>query len=292
MKRFREKCERRDRNEERRRARIEHLKQMIAEIPSDPEDIPDEEDKQIEEAIYKAEIQYNMREKAKKIFRVAEKVFDIHGNEVAFINATISVKVNPTRMRFDKQGIMMLTMMKDDKVKTKTQLLGDIDVDEIINLQLEMRELPEEETMEENELQRTEINVPVTAVTGTRQTNVTTEVDEAFYTNLPEVTVDPCPVGMIEEVVQEREEIPEVIQKTPSPQPIRESISRKRVRTYSRRTESSSESTERTSEEETNKKKRVTASKKKATGKKHKAPKTVAKDGRKLVDVTNRIRDS
>lgn len=194
-------------------------------------------------------------------------------------------------MRFDKQGIMISTMMKDDKVKTKTQLLGDIDVDEIINLQLEIRELPEEETMEENEPQRTEINVPV-AVTGTRQTNVTTEVDEASYTNLPEVTVDPCPVGMIEEVVQEGEEIPEVIQKTPSPQPIRESISRKRVRTYSRRTESSSESTERTSEEETNKKKRVTASKKKATGKKHKTPKTVAKDGRKLVDVTNRIRDS
>lgn len=96
LKRFREKCERRDRNEERRRARIEHLKQMIAEIPSNPEDILDEEGKQIEEAIYQAEIQYNMREKAKKIFRVAEKVFDIHGNEVAFINATISVKVNPT----------------------------------------------------------------------------------------------------------------------------------------------------------------------------------------------------
>lgn len=162
---------------------------------------------------------------------------------------------------------------------------------EIINLQLKMRELPEEEMMEENEPQRTEINVPV-AVTGTRQTNVTMEVDEASYTNLPEVTVDPCPVGMMEEVDQESEEIPEVIQKTHTPQPIRESISRKRVRTYSRRRESSSESTERISEEETNKKKRVTASKKKATGKKHKAPKTVAKDGRKLVDVTNRIRDS
>lgn len=91
LKRFREKCERRDRNEERRRACIEHLKQMIAEIPSDPEDIPDE-DKQIEEAIYEAEIEYNMREKAKKIFRVAEKVFDIHGNEVAFIKAVSTMR--------------------------------------------------------------------------------------------------------------------------------------------------------------------------------------------------------
>lgn len=144
LKRFREKYERRDRNEERRRARIEHLKQMIAEIP---EDIPDEEERQIEEAIREAETQYNMREKIRKIFRVREKVCDIDGNEVAFINATISVKFNPTRMQFDRQGIMMSTMMKENKMKTKTQLLGDINVDEIINLQLEMQELPEEEAM-------------------------------------------------------------------------------------------------------------------------------------------------
>lgn len=96
LKRFREKFERQDRNEERRRARIEYLKQMIAEISSDPEDIPDE--RQIEEVIREAEMQYNMREKARKIFRVREKVYDIDGNKVAFINATISVKVNPTRI--------------------------------------------------------------------------------------------------------------------------------------------------------------------------------------------------
>lgn len=248
LKRFREKCERRDRNEERRRARIEHLKQMIAEIPSDPEDIPDEEERQIEEAIREAETQFNMREKARKIFRVRE-VCDIDGNEVAFINATISVKVNPTRMQFDRQGIMMSTMMKENKMKTKTQLLGDINVDEIINLQFEMQELPEEEAMEEREPQRTETNIPV-AATGIKQTNVTTEVDEVSYTNLPEVTSDPCPVGMMEEVVQESEELPEVIQKTPSSEPVREKISRKRVRTYSRIREPSSDSTEGTAIQE------------------------------------------
>lgn len=136
----------------------------------------------------------------------------------------------------------MLTMMKENKMKTKTQLLGDINVDEIINLQFEMQELPEEEATEESKPQRTETNVPV-AATWIKQTNVTTEVDEASYTNLPEVTSDPCPVGMMEEVVQESEELPEVIQKTSSPEPVRK-ISRKRVRTYSRIGEPSSDSTE------------------------------------------------
>lgn len=72
---YREKCVRRD-NEMRRKARIEHLKRMITEIPSDPEKIPDAEDREIELAIDEAEKQYNLRDESKKMFRIAEEVFD------------------------------------------------------------------------------------------------------------------------------------------------------------------------------------------------------------------------
>lgn len=167
LKIFREKCERRDRKEERRRARVVHLKRLIAEIPSDPEDVPEEEEKRLEEAIREAETRFNIREKNKKVYRVAEKVYDGDGKEVAIVNATVSVQINPTRMNFNRQGILVSTMMKENKAKTKTQLLGDINVDEMINFQLEIQDLPDEEelpeeiTTEKSGPQCTEIAVPV-----------------------------------------------------------------------------------------------------------------------------------
>lgn len=283
MKIFREKCGRRERREERRRERIEHLKRLIAEIPSDPEESHDEEEKRIEEELREAETRFNKREEAKKVFRVVEKIYDIDKREVAIINATISVQINPTRMNFNRQGILMSTIMKENEAKSKTQLLGDINVDEMINFQLEIQdfpdeELPEERTTEKNGPQCMEIAVPV-AETRTRQTNVSTEVDQMSNTNLQEITGHPDPVKLIEEVVRTSEESPQMIQETPLPEI---SQSRRRVRTYARKRLPSSDSTEETSEEEVRKRKKMRGKKKK----------TVAKDGRKLVDVSNRLRDS
>lgn len=104
---------------------------MIAEIPSDPEEIPDEEDREIELAIDEAEKQYNLRDESKKMFRIAEKIFDNYCNEVAFFNATINLKTNPARMRPDKQGILIACIIKDGRIRTETRLLGDVNIDAI-----------------------------------------------------------------------------------------------------------------------------------------------------------------
>lgn len=282
LKIFREKYGRRERREERRRERIEHLKRLIAEIPSDPEDSRDEEEKRIKEEIREAETRFNKQEETKKVFRVAEKVYDEDGEEVAIINATVDVQINRKRINFNRQGILVSTLMKENKAKSKTQLLGDINVDKMINFQLEMQDLPDEElpeemTTEKSGPQSMEIAVPV-AETGIRQTNVSMEVDQESSTNLPDETCHPCPVDVREEVVQTSKKSPETIREKPAP--LREQ-SRKRVRTYTRKRQTSSDSTEETSEEERRKRKR-------ATGKR----KTVAKDGRKLADVSNRLRNS
>lgn len=246
LKVFRKKCERREKREERRRERIEHLKRLIAEIPSDPEESQDEEQKRIEEEIREVEARFNKREETKKVFRVTEKVYDGDGREVAIVKAiaTMNVQINRTRINFNRQGILVSTIMKDSKAKSKTQLLGDINVEEMINFQLEIQELPDEEPPEESTLERSEprsmeIAVPV-AETRIRQTNVSMEMDQASGTNFPEITSHPCPVEVREEVVRTSEKSPETTQEIPLPEARQP---RRRVRTYSRKRLPSSDST-------------------------------------------------
>lgn len=267
---------------------------MIAEIPSDPEEIPDEEDREIELAIDEAKKQYNLRDESKKMFRIAEEVFNNYCNEVAFFNATINLKTNPARMRPDKQGILIACIIKDDRIRTETRLLGDVNIDAIKNLQLKMPGLSSRKMYEEKKKpERTESNVPI-AETKIRETSVLMAVNASCSTNRPEVMVDPSPEGTIEDMVREMEVGPEEIPQTSTPKPVQKRKSRKRVHTYREEETSTSESPEESSEEETKKKrsKKVTTSQKKPTDKKQKAPKTVAKDGRKLVDLSNRIRDA
>lgn len=146
---------------------------------------------------------------------------------------------------------------------------------------------------EKKEPERTESNVPI-AETRIRETSVPMEVDASSSTNRPEVTVDPSPEGTIEDTVREMEVGPEEMPQTSTPKPVQKRKTRKRVHIYREKETSTSESLEESNEEETKKKrsKKVTTNQKKPTDKKQKAPKTVAKDGRKLVDLSNRIRDA
>lgn len=124
---LRDKFKRRENERARREARVEHLKELIAKL-SDDDDIPSEEDRQIEKEIDEAERLVNARNRLNTIFRVSKEVRNLEGDEVATFDATVILRINPMRIGTEKQAILAAFMMKDHEVVVETKLMGDIDM--------------------------------------------------------------------------------------------------------------------------------------------------------------------
>lgn len=293
---YRKKLRRREEEEVRRASRIEHLRNLISQIP-DVEKIPEDEDHRIEEEIDEAERSYNALDESKTIFRIMKEVCDRDDNEVAQFNATINLKTDPTRMRADKQGIMAIVIIKK---RVETKLLGDIDMNAIGHLQIKMSGVgPIELKKQERQRRDMEIAVPE-AVMRDEINNAPTERGESPVNTQPEVTSVPCPDTIEREItIQEMGEQENITPrtttpKTPTPQGDREHEmihSSKQRHCKRKRYVTSESSDESTSEEEVIRKKTRTHSRKKKPQTRKKGKKTVAKDGRKLADLTNRERD-
>lgn len=149
LREFREKYRKREEERTRREARITFLKRMIEEI-SATDDIASEEDSRIEEEIDEAQRLLNARDQNKTVFRIMESVYDVDGNEVATFDATINLKTNPARIKADKQAILVALLMKDQKVKFESKLMGDVDLNIVKNIQFKIPiEISEEKRPQE-----------------------------------------------------------------------------------------------------------------------------------------------
>lgn len=299
---YREKLRKREKKEARRASRIEHLKYLIDNIP-DVEEIPDDEDHRIEEEIDEVERIYNALDESKTIFRIMKEVCDRDEREVAKFYATVNLKTDPTRMRADKQGIMAIVIIKNREMRVETKLLGDIDLNNLGNLQIKMSGIDPIRLSENIEKRRgTEIAIPKT-VTRDDTTNVPMVRGETPVTTQPEETTVPCPDTIEQEItIQTEGERENITPRTSTPRTStsqaypeeEEKRSRKRTHSSKRKRYTYSDSSEEsTSEEEAREKRKMvrkTSSRKKPEEEKE-MKKTRAKDGRKLVDLSNRIRD-
>lgn len=285
---FREKYKRRENERARREARIEHLKQLIEEMP-DSDEIPSEEDRRIEKEIDEAQKLINARDQTKTIFRIPKGIYDQDGNKVATFDATVNLKTDPTRMRADKQAIFVAVLMKNREVKFETKLMGDVDLDIVKGIQFK---IPPEPSREEPVKIRPEVSAETAvpkAGTRTVATNVPRREGKSPTTTLPEETFGFDTESTSQEASNLREEAESQNTITPTPEP--KTYQRKRSTTkrqQKKRKVYSSDSQTENSEEERERKESVT---RKRQRRDTSTPKTRAKDGRKLVDLTNRIRD-
>lgn len=106
LREYEERCKRRDR-QERRKERIKYLEDLVAEIPSPEEDIPDDEDREIEKAIANLEKIHNERDKTRKRFHIRGEVQNRRGKIGATIDATVSIKANPAKLDMNKDAILI-----------------------------------------------------------------------------------------------------------------------------------------------------------------------------------------
>lgn len=227
-----------------------------------------------------------------------EEIQDRNGNEVASYDMTVNLKIDPARMRPEKQGILAVTIIKNREMRIATRLIGDIDIDALDGLQIKMPGIsPIDIGAQKRKRVSAEATVP-TSVSRISTTNVQTEKGKSPETIQPEETFEFGPENIAQEVtIQTEGEQEDTISRTPTPktqsQIREEERSLRRQRHNKKRRYITSESSEEdTSEEEVREKKtRKTDSKKKPPQTKRKEKKTVAKDGRKLADLTNRERD-
>lgn len=146
LKLLKEKSKRREAEMVRRKARIEHLRQLIDDL-SDTDEIPSEEERRIEDEIEEAQRLVNSRNENRTRFRVTEEITDRYDNEVATFDATINVKTDPTRMRADKQALMITLVIKNRELRVVKKLLGDADMENTDKIQYKIPMLQLSETI-------------------------------------------------------------------------------------------------------------------------------------------------
>lgn len=287
LKEFREKCRRRDNEILRKKARIDHLRQLIDDLP-DSDEMPSEEERRIEEEIDKAQKIFNSRDDTKTIFRIMESVTDTKGTEVAEFNATVNFKTDPTRMRADNQTVLIALFIKNRELEIETRLLGDVDMNRVKSIQFKVPMLKKEETTGESQPDKnvSTVTKKITSQmstkdvpTGEGDAPVILGPEEAIYQDWETTTSNTSVQGE-----EETTAIPEI--PTPDDENIRRTS--KRPKTQRARIYSETDSEE---EKQKPKKKKTKKTVKKVTENTI-TPKTRAKDGRKLADVTNRVRDS
>lgn len=155
---FREKFKRREDQRVRREARVEHLKSLIERISEDDE-IPSEEDRRLEREIDEAERMLNAKDRTKAIFRISENIYDLDDNEIATFDATVNLRMNPMRTRGHNQAILVALLMKDQKVKIETKVMGDVDMDIVKGIQFK---IPLEKSKITPSITRPQISAEVT----------------------------------------------------------------------------------------------------------------------------------
>lgn len=127
MREYLRKCRVRE-NEERRNARIQYLREMIAVIPTPEEEIPSEEDGAKENAIKNVEKIHNEMNKTKNMFRVLAEVLDDNRKVGATIDASLRINTNPNRIDIQKQAVLILFLIKGKEIKTRTSLIKNINI--------------------------------------------------------------------------------------------------------------------------------------------------------------------
>lgn len=263
---------------------MDYLRQLVAEISSPQEEIPDEEDRKIKEAIEEIERQHNSRDEARKIFRIADEVRASNGRRVATVDATINFKTDPARIDTEKEAVLLAFVIKGREITLEARLLGDIDLAALKNLQLTMPGLSKAK-------RPVPMAKPTTVTKAMEKTEPT--VDE---TNVPMGEVMEPKISPME--TEEAEPEPSA---SSTPEMRLTKGTRKKVYSYQKKAKSPSESSEETTVEETSdspdeeevkeKKKKRPAKSKQKTSTKTKDALDRAKDGRKKIDLSNRIRD-
>lgn len=210
------------------------------------------------------------------------------------------MKMDLTRMRPEKQGIMAVIVIKEREMKIETRSLGDININALAGLQINMPGISPIEVGKSKETLRGATSKAPEPVSKTSITDVQMEEGDSLETIPAEETFKFGPENIAQEVTIQTEgeqQISTSRTSTPRPQSQteeRETSSRKRKYSKKPKYVYSESSEEEVSEEKEEKQKKMKKrdSRKKSEGEEEEGKKTRAKDGRKLVDLSNRIRDS
>lgn len=136
LKEYRDKSQRRDKLR-RYQLRVAHLQQLISEIP-DGEDIPTEREQQLEEEIKQIEKIHNQRDEARRAFNITDKVLTIDGAMGASFDASVSVVTNLEKINLNDNAMLILMLLKEHDIRTKIRMMGDIEIDALYDLKVEM----------------------------------------------------------------------------------------------------------------------------------------------------------
>lgn len=258
----------------RKQLRIAKLRKMIQQIPklSMPK-INEAEEKAIKE-LEEMEIQHNRRFGRNKLISMTTMAKNNKGNPCVEVDTTVSVTYDTVNINTQSETVMIMILVKGDKASIRADILGDIDVQLVNQISTKIpKPLQREKDVatRQTEAQPEKTNVPDTedeTPDTIRQLEMTTAVE-----------VEPIPSTSRSSSKSRRD-------------------SKKRTISYVEEKSTTSESSDEnrkvssTSDEEIKKKRARSTSSKKKSGEKTKTPKTRAKDGRKLADVVNRLRDS
>lgn len=263
------------------------MERLISEIP-DIEEIPTERELQIEKAIEEIQVTHNLRDEANQSFQIKDEVRIQEHITGAKFDAMVNVTTDPRYINLDNNAMLVTLLIKRREIRRRIYIMGDIDINSLNNLQVTIPE---------------GMRAGESASTMTQQTTMTDDPETAIST-----ISTSQPMEMAAEEVQqspEEEDVSaskfntpgelsnaDVVQPIPGTSGIR-ARPRKR-KTYKEPSSTSFESLEDTtnSEEVTQRKKgrEHSIKRKRGASTKIKSPKKRAKDGRKLIDLTDRER--
>lgn len=256
----------------RKQTRIRKLKKMIAQMPKLPIPKLDEREKKAVEELEELEMQHNNRFDTNKIVNLIANAKNDKGKQCVEVDAMANVTYDPLHIDPNKETLMIMMLVRGDNASLRADLIGNIEVQAI----------------------KHQITTMIPRSQCRKKDVATIQADTQ-----PKETIIPDTEDEASNIIRQPERTMAVkVQPTTSTSSFKsQRDSRKRVISYAEKEDETSESSEEeknassSSDEELKKKRTRSASTKKARTKKAKIPKTRAKDGRKLADVTNKLRD-
>lgn len=79
-----------------------------------------------------------MRDEKCKTFQVRDKLLTNDGKIETTLNTSITVNVDPTLMSLDSDAILMTFLIKGKDIRTRARKIGDVSVDAIFDIQIEI----------------------------------------------------------------------------------------------------------------------------------------------------------
>lgn len=242
---------------------------MIAQVPKLPTPMIDEKEEMAIKELEEMEIQHNNRHDKYKIVNLITKAQNKQGKPCVEVDAMANLTYDPININTSKETVMIILLVRGDEASIRADVVGDIDV-QLVNQITTMIPRPrgnkEDVATERADVQPEETNIP------------DTEDESSDTIHRPEMT-KAAEVQPIPSTSSSRRE------------------SRKRAVSYIEESSSTSESSDESQdrnkryEKQVKKKRSGSTTTRKTAARKTKPPKTCAKDGRKLADVTNRLRD-